>query len=119
MIHDMTEKDPNGLNAKEPGSKLDAGKVEVVRGAISYFPRALLAVARVSQFGSRKYSWKGWEQVRNGIQRYWDALGRHMVEESISGEYDKDSGELHAVHEAWNALARAELILREKEGKSE
>lgn len=111
----FTEKDPNGLNAKEPGSKLDAGKVEVLRGAVSYFPRALLAVARVSQFGARKYSWKGWEQVPDGIRRYGDALVRHLVDEAIFGEFDKDSGELHAAHEAWNSLARLELILKEKE----
>ena len=112
------EKDPNGLNAKEPGSKLDAGKVEVLRGAISYFPRALLEVARVSQVGARKYSWKGWESVPNGIQRYGDALARHLVDDSINGEYDKDTGLLHAAQIAWNALARLELILREKEKNS-
>src|SRR2546425_680986 len=91
-FEDAPEKDPNGLNAKEPGSKLDSGKVNVLRGCIQYFPRALLEVARVSQKGAEKYSWRGWESVPDGIQRYGDALGRHIVSEVLEGEFDKDTG---------------------------
>jgi hypothetical protein len=107
------ESDPNGKNAHEPGAKLDQGKVCVWRGAISYFPRALEQVATVSTFGARKYAWKGWESVPDGINRYSDAMGRHLIEEGIGHVYDKDSGLLVAAHTAWNALARLELILRE------
>lgn len=111
----MTERDPNGLNAKEPGSKLDSGKSPVTRGALAYFPRALLEVAKVSDYGANKYSWKGWQHVKDGINRYGDALARHILYEEIHGEYDPDTSLLHAAHTAWNALARLELILREKE----
>lgn len=118
------ETDPNGLGAKDPGSKLDFGKSPIVRGAIKYFPRALLAVADLSQHGADKYSWKGWEKVSDGIQRYDDAMGRHMAGEVIEGEFDQtwmkmDRHVLHATAVAWNALARLELILREKENHVE
>jgi hypothetical protein len=108
----MNEQDPNGKNSKEPGSKLDAGKSPVFQGLLDYFPRACLAVADVSAAGARKYSWKGWESVPDGVQRYSDALGRHLVNERIDGPFDPD-GFLHAAQVAWNALAVLELKLKE------
>lgn len=107
-----TERDPNGKSSKELGSKLDAGKAPVFRGLLNYFPRACLAVAAVSAAGAQKYAWKGWETVPDGINRYSDALGRHVVNEQIEGPYDPD-GFLHAAQIAWNAMARLELILKE------
>lgn len=112
------EKDPNGLNAKEPGSKLDSGKICVTRGCFHYFPRALRAIAELSTIGARKYSWKGWASVPDGIHRYGDALGRHELE--IEDDYtrkDPDTGVLEATAVAWNACARLELILKEQEKK--
>ena len=118
-----TEKDPHGLDSKTPGAKLDYGKSPVFRGVISYFPRALQAVANVSAYGANKYSWKGWEAVPDGINRYADALGRHITKEGIEGLYDQEilndpkyPGKiLHASQVCWNALARLELILKEME----
>jgi hypothetical protein len=117
------ESDPFGKSAKEPGSKLDYGKSPIYRGAISYFPRALMSVSGVSAYGANKYSWKGWEDVPDGVNRYSDALGRHLAKEGIEGLYDleilndpKYPGKiLHASQVAWNALARLELILKEIE----
>lgn len=110
----MTELDPYNLNSKTPGAKLDAGKVDIYRGAIAYFPRALEAIARVSEVGAKKYSWKGWESVPNGVIRYTAALVRHLIKEDRE-EIDPDTKQLHAAETAWNSLARLELILREKE----
>jgi Domain of unknown function (DUF5664) len=109
------EKDPNGLDLKTAGAKADENKAPVFQGVLQYFPRALREVARTSQIGARKYSWKGWESVPDGINRYADALGRHIISEAIEGEFDGDTGLLHASQVAWNALARLELILRKKE----
>jgi len=111
------EYDPNGKSSKEPGAKLDAGKSPVRRGLLEYFPRACLAIAEVSASGASKYSWKGWESVPEGVDRYGDAGVRHICKSAIEGEIDPDYGHLHAAHEAWNALARLELILRDKEKK--
>lgn len=117
----MSETDPHGIPAGTPGAKLDAGKSPVFRGAISYFPRALTAVAGVSEYGANKYSWKGWESVPDGFNRYSDALGRHITKEGIEGLYDLEirndpnyPGEiLHASQVAWNSLARLELLLKQ------
>lgn len=111
----MSEQDPHGLNPHQAGAKLDAGKAPVVRGAIGYFPRALTEVAMVSKFGADKYTWGGWESVPDGVQRYTDALGRHLLAEASEGPTDAATGLSHAAQVAWNALARLELMLRESE----
>jgi len=97
------------------GIKMDAGKPPVNRGVLSYFPRAVEAVATVSAFGAAKYNWNGWEHVPDGITRYSDAMVRHLIKEGKGEVLDDDSGLLHAAHTAWGALARLELMLREKE----
>lgn len=111
----MSEFDPTGRDPHAPGAKLDAGKAPIRQGVIEYFPRALIAVAEVSAFGASKYSWGGWGPVPDGVTRYGNAIDRHAVKAAIEGPFDTDSGQLHAAHEAWNALARLELILRELE----
>ena len=115
----MTEVDPNNLDAKVPGAKLDDNKISITRGCLHYFPRALSAVAELSTIGAKKYSWRGWEAVPNGIHRYGDAMGRHELR--IEGDYsrrDNDTGVLEATAVVWNALARLELILKELENES-
>lgn len=117
----INESDPNGLDAKTAGAKLDAGKAPIVRGVIQYFPRAIEAVANLSAYGASKYSWKGWEKVENGIARYADAAGRHAIKESIEGPWDlaalndphHPANVLHKTQIAWNDLASLELYLRE------
>jgi hypothetical protein len=113
----LDELDPNGKQPHEPGAKLDAGKSPVRRGLLEYFPRACLAIAEVSEFGAKKYAWKGWETVPDGINRYGDAQERHVCKAAIEGPIDSETGLLHVAHEAWNALAKLELTLREKETK--
>lgn len=108
------EFDPNGRASKEPGSKLDGGKLPIWRGVLGYFPRALAAVAEVSGKGAVKYTWSGWRTVPDGFHRYSDALSRHLIEEAKGEVYDSDTDSLHAAHAAWNALARLELLLDAK-----
>lgn len=43
------EKDPYGLEAGVPGSKLDAGKAAPLRGLINYFPAAIECLGSVSE----------------------------------------------------------------------
>ena len=108
----MSETDPTGRAPFEPGAKLDSGKPMVMRGVLQYFPRALAAVAAVSEFGAKKYAWSGWEAVPDGVQRYSDAMGRHLLGEAIDGALDPQTGLHHDAQVAWNALARLELRLR-------
>lgn len=112
----MTDKDPLGKRANEPGAKLDAGKVRaglVVAG----FSRALWAVGRIGTYGAEKYTPNGWLAVPDGLARYTDAMHRHLLAEGMGERYDPESGLMHAAHAAWNALARLELMLRDGESK--
>jgi len=110
---DQAETDPNGKNPHELGAKLDSGKPRVAL-MLSGFARALLAVAEVTTHGANKYTPGGWEHVENGIERYADAKDRHRLRGAFES-HDKDSKLLHKAHEAWNALAELELILRDQE----
>ena len=109
---EMTEKDPHGTPPHHPGAKLDAGKTRagLVLGG---FARALLEVSAVGTFGATKYTPGGWVSVPNGIERYTDAMHRHLLAEATGEHLDADSGLAHAAHAAWCALARLDLMLRE------
>ena len=113
----VLESDPNGLAPSTPGAKLDAGKVRPAL-VLGGFARALLAISRIGTYGASKYTDNGWQEVPNGISRYDDAKMRHWLAEKTGIECDADFNELHASHEAWNALARLDLIIRQKEQKA-
>lgn len=106
------EEDPYGKDQHDPGSKLDAGKPDA--SLLLMFGHALVEVSRVGTFGAAKYTRGGWQSVEDGKNRYTAALLRHMCKEHYELD-DPDSGLLHASHAAWNALARLELILRERD----
>ena len=109
----ILEKDPSGIGQHEVGAKLDSGKTRVGL-VLSGFANALMEVSKIGTYGAEKYTDNGWMEVSDGIARYKDAKERHMLKEAIEGPVDKDSGLLHAAHEAWNALAVLELKLRDK-----
>lgn len=100
------------------GIKNDEEKVPLFRGLFVQFPRAMEAVATQSAFGANKYSWGNWRNVDNGIDRYTNAMVRHLLAEAASQVYDDDSGLPHAYATAWNALARLELMMSDN-GRSE
>ena len=96
----------------EPGAKLDQGKI--LAAVLGDFSRALTAVAEVGTMGAKKYTRGGWQSVDNGIERYTDALWRHLLKERQT-PLDDESGLKHAAHMAWNALARLELEIRKED----
>ena len=104
--------DPHGIKQHEMGAKLDAHKIKA--GVLGDFGRALEAVAQVGTFGITKYARGSWQHVPDGVERYSDALWRHLLQENKE-HIDADSGLPHEFHVAWNALARLELLLRECE----
>lgn len=107
-----TEKDPSGIDQHTPGAKLDAGKLRPAL-VLNGFANALEAVVEVGTDGAAKYTDNGWKEVANGFARYEDAEGRHRLKRGKGETHDKDSGSLHLAHEAWNALAKLELYLKD------
>ncbi|AUR81494.1 hypothetical protein NVP1007O_28 [Vibrio phage 1.007.O._10N.261.55.F9] len=110
-----TEQDPNGIGQHDSGAKLDAGKPMAGR-LLGMFGGALMAVSEVGTFGAKKYTEGGWQHVEDGFKRYDDAGMRHFLKRGMGEEFDADSELPHLAHEAWNALAKLELYLREKRG---
>lgn len=112
----VREADPNGLHPNSPGAKLDAGKVRpsLVLGG---FARALWEISKVGTYGATKYTDNGWMEVVDGDKRYDDAKMRHWLKEKMGEKCDKDTNLTHLAHEAWNALARLDLYIRETENE--
>ena len=54
----------------------------------------------------------GWMSVPGGVERYTDAMYRHLMKEAQGELIDPDSGTFHAAQAAWNALARLDMMLR-------
>ena len=108
------ETDSSGKLPHEPGSKLDHGKVRpgLVLGD---FTNALYEVSRVGTRGAEKYTEHGWLSVDRGVDRYSDAMFRHLMAAQRGEKYDSSPGGtgcLHLAQVAWNALAVLELVLR-------
>jgi len=112
-VSNGVEEDPSGMNQHLPGAKLDKDKLRVDL-MLGGFNKALLAVAEVTTYGANKYSPNGWMKVRNPVARYADAKARHMLQ-GYDERYDKESGLSHAAHEAWNALAVLEFLIKGEE----
>jgi hypothetical protein len=107
------EKDPQGIDPKTPGAKLDASK-PLPWLCLSGFSRAMAAVSEVTTMGAIKYTPNGWMTVANGEQRYMEAFARHMLELGAGQKYDQDTGCLHKAQMVWNLLASLELELRQE-----
>jgi hypothetical protein len=97
--------------------KYDKGK-PIAGCLLTDFPRALLAISELSTIGAKKYERSSWLTVPNGRQRYTDAMMRHALAEYTEG-IDHETGVIHEVATAWNALARLELTLRQLEADNE
>lgn len=114
------EADPTGLNAHQPGAKLDQGKTDL--SLLINFRNALTAVAEVAEIGAKKYSRGGFLKVANGFLRYTSAMLRHL----FGGDKEDNDGEIilrstkyaHEAQVAWNALARLEVKMREEHNEN-
>lgn len=97
--------------SQEPDLKFDSGKPRwslLMRG----FPAALAGVVRVLTFGAKKYAAHSWRGVRNGEERYRDALYRHLSAIESGEKLDSESGESHYSHAIFNLLALHELEIQ-------
>ena len=84
----------------------------IFSGCLRYFPKALAAVAALSQIGNEQHN-PGtplhWDRSKSGDE--WDALARHLLE---VGACDTD-GVLHSAKVAWRALAGLQKELEDSE----
>ena len=103
---------PTAMDLHSPGAKADTDKpkMRLVTGDMA---RAITEVAKVATFGANKYMERGWLHVPDGFNRYEDAQQRHAASRHMGEVRDEESGLLHLAHEAWNALAKLDLYLRE------
>lgn len=104
------EHDPTGRAPSDPGAKLDGGKNRIGL-MVAGFADALTAVAQVTTFGATKYTPGGWRTVPDGIDRYTDALYRHLLAHGRGEQLDPDSGLPHLAQAAWNCLAVLQLSI--------
>lgn len=100
----------NAQQHPQTGTKHDAQKPKPAL-VLHSMSRAIQAVVEVATFGAGKYGPNNWLLVPDATNRYRDAKLRHMLDSSTE-THDPESGLLHAAHEAWNALAVLELMLR-------
>ena len=104
---------------EQQGLKYDQGKSRLGEMLID-FSDSLTLVAQVWAFGADKYAKSNWKYVDNGINRYTNAMLRHLIKEGPDGTAIDDESELmHAAHVAWNALARLHLIIKRQGEKGE
>ncbi len=76
-------------------------------GVMNYFPRALMAISRVSKAGNEKHNpgqATHWAKDKSTDQP--DCVARHML---TPYQLDPDTGERHLTHAAWRALAWLEI----------
>lgn len=93
------------------GIKHDGGKPRLAEMVVDFAPE-MIELCKVWEFGASKYSKSNWKLVDNGIDRYTNAMLRHLLAET-NNLYDDETKLLHAAHIAWNALARLHFILEE------
>ena len=97
------------------GIKFDDGKPRIGEMIID-FKEPLLELCKVWEYGANKYSKSNWKEVENGLERYTNAMIRHLLSEEKS-PVDDESHLLHASHIAFNALARLYFMLQERQLK--
>ena len=78
---------------------------------------AIEALALRALYGHEKYKetdkdWQNFTRVPNALEEYGNASFRHALN---IGEEDEET---HLIAEAWNAVAKLEVYLREKGNKS-
>lgn len=81
-------------------------------------PTAIRGACEVGSYGARKYERDNWLYVPDGISRYYEAGGRHILDmlcgEPIDAVERGGSGLPNLSHVCWNIFAGATLVARER-----
>jgi len=92
-------------NVSPGGTKHDQGKPPM--GLLPGL--ALVEVAKVLEFGAKKYSPNNWRTVKPG-SRYLDAALRHLHAHADGEDNDPESGLSHLAHAACCVLFMLDLV---------
>jgi hypothetical protein len=106
-------KDPFGV------AQQICGCTAAQRGGFHLIPwRAIECLAAVYEYGARKYAPNSWREVprdpdtgEEPIDRYFNALMRHLIDFKKGEWMDKESELPHLYHALWNVIAVLELSL--------
>lgn len=115
-LHPAPEPAPKVADTSKEGRKIGKVRMDLV---MQDMPRAIEALARVMTWALevKGYKESDWLEVPDGINKYHGGMHRHDNKECRGQEFDEESGFEHAIHTAWNAMTRVELILRKKEAQ--
>lgn len=115
-LPDAAYSDLPRADATKEGRKIGKIRMDLV---MQDMPRAIEALARVMTWAldEKGYKESDWLHVPDAIDKYSGGMHRHDNKEKRGQEFDDESGLEHAIHTAWNAMARVELILRKKEAQ--
>ena len=97
------------------GIKYDTEKLRMAEMITDFAPE-LEELCKIWTFGVNKYGKGNWKLLKNGKERFSNALIRHLIEES-KDLYDKETKLIHAAHIAFNAIARLHYVIKEMNKK--
>ena len=105
-------------------TKAKYSKTPVFDGTFARFPRALMAIAKVSVYGAKKHDNSpgdlSYLDVPEAETVYLNAEARHLLAGVVEGPINAADGDmLHKAQKAWNALADLEVFLYQKSVKGE
>lgn len=83
-----------------PGIKHDEGKnrLDLIE------PEFIEGIGEVLTFGAEKYEPNSWQNVEDGINRYYGAAMRHLLAWRRGEKIDPESGKNHLYHVACNMM---------------
>jgi hypothetical protein len=72
-------------------------------------PYAMLCLAQIYEYGTRKYEADSWRKVPDALRRYERAAQSHYNAWKRGEKLDAESGLPHLWHYLWNCVAMVEL----------
>lgn len=91
--------------------RFNSGKPHV--SYILHFPCSIESIARIMEYGAKKYGDMNWAKGGKPDTEYLDSCMRHILK-FVEGEpIDEESGCHHIGHAIWNLLALMDLNLQE------
>ena len=112
MVDDIlnrTDEEKKKLSEENGGMKFSKGKNQLGL-VLGGFSEAIWELGIVGTKGALKYAADSWKTVPDAINKYNDALDRHILMWRLGEDYDPEFGTHHLAHAAWNCLAILSLL---------